>query len=211
MMNTGKKEDLLEAIYLLTERGATSLLVSRLTQHLDIPPREAMMLSNVLVDEGSLIAGPGDEIRLSATGILIAERVVKKHQILEHFFVEMLGVHPDEASEEACRLEHHVSDELTRRLSRLIDRSPDLRESSPENEVNDGMSLLDFREGDLLVIRKVEYPGHLHRLMDLGFLPGEKISVRRKLKNRAVVVAVKGCDIALSPDVAALVKVVKDI
>jgi DtxR family Mn-dependent transcriptional regulator len=45
--------------------------------------------------------------------------------------------------------------------------------------------------------------------MDLGFLPGERISIKRKLKNRALVVAVKGCDIALSPDIASLIRVEK--
>ncbi|HJK25027.1 MAG TPA: FeoA family protein, partial [Methanocorpusculum sp.] len=45
------------------------------------------------------------------------------------------------------------------------------------------------------------------RLIDLGVIPGELITLRRKLVNNAVVITVKGCDIALSPEVSANIMV----
>ena len=46
-----------------------------------------------------------------------------------------------------------------------------------------------------------------NRLIDLGVIPGELITLRRKLVNNAVVITVKGCDIALSPEVSANIMV----
>ena len=45
------------------------------------------------------------------------------------------------------------------------------------------------------------------RLIDLGVIPGELITLRRKLVNNAVVITVKGCDIGLSPEVSANIMV----
>jgi DtxR family Mn-dependent transcriptional regulator len=198
-MDTGRREDLLEAVYLLTEQGTISISISRLITHLPgTSPAEMESQVAMLLEEGTLNMGPERDVHLTTSGRLLAERVAKKHQILEHFFIEMLGVDPGKASKEACRLEHHISDEIAGRLSELVERSG---EKSP--------SLLDCREGDRVVIRKMEPSGGLHRLTDLGFLPGEQIIIKRKLKNRALVVAVKGCDIALSPDIASLIRVEK--
>jgi DtxR family Mn-dependent transcriptional regulator len=47
--------------------------------------------------------------------------------------------------------------------------------------------------------------GRNRRLIDLGLIPGEQISIRRKLYNNAVVVRVKGADIALSPEIASTI------
>jgi DtxR family Mn-dependent transcriptional regulator len=42
----------------------------------------------------------------------------------------------------------------------------------------------------------------VRRLADVGLLPGESLVLKRKLSNGSVVVEVKGCDIALSSEVA---------
>jgi DtxR family Mn-dependent transcriptional regulator len=205
MMNEGKKEDLLEAIYLQTLSGPSSTPSSCLIPRLTISCEELESLITALEHEGALQRDSTGQVRLTSKGTMRAKQVVKKHQILEHFFIEMLGVDPDKASREACRLEHHISDEVTGRLSALVDRSTGEKGSSGETP----SSLLDFREGDRLIIVSIRHPERLNRLMDLGFLPGERIVIKRKLKNRALVVAVKGCDIALSPDIASLLRVEK--
>ena len=45
------------------------------------------------------------------------------------------------------------------------------------------------------------------RLLDLGVVPGERVKIRRKLANNSLVLQVKGCDVALSPEIAAAVSV----
>ena len=45
------------------------------------------------------------------------------------------------------------------------------------------------------------------RLLDLGLVPGERAIIKRKLSNGALVVQVKGCDVAVSPEIASAIGV----
>jgi Mn-dependent transcriptional regulator len=207
MMDEGKKEDLLEAMYLQTQTSSVLVSPSSLAYRLAISDGELESLLRALLKEGAVKRDPEGEVRLTPHGTQLAEQVVKKHRTLEHFFIEMLGVDPDEASKEACRLEHHISDEVTGRLSALMKGS--IGKNPPAEGAPVPASLLEFHEGDELVIVQIDHRGKLNRLMDLGFLPGERITVKRKLKNRALVVAIKGCDIALSPNIASLIRAEK--
>jgi DtxR family Mn-dependent transcriptional regulator len=196
-------EDLLEAILQI---GSTDeVTIPRLAFELACPPQEVELVTQDLLKEGLLLQSPSGMLKLTDQGRKIAERVARKHQVLQEFLTEMLGVNPEAASQEACRLEHHISDEVTHRLSDYV-RHKGSRGKGRWQKAS-GSSLLEYQEGDLLTVNKIAPV--VRRLMDLGFVPGERVLLRRKLKNQAVVVTVKGCDIALSPEVAALVFVEK--
>ena len=49
-------------------------------------------------------------IRLLPPGLAIAEAVLEKHRLMTEFLIG-LGVSPDVAAEDACRIEHVLSDE----------------------------------------------------------------------------------------------------
>lgn len=49
-------------------------------------------------------------ITLTEAGKEVAEKIYERHTILTKFFVE-LGVNPDTAAEDACKMEHVISDE----------------------------------------------------------------------------------------------------
>jgi DtxR family Mn-dependent transcriptional regulator len=66
-------------------------------------------------------------------------------------------------------------------------------------------TLLDCEEGDTVRVAMVRGARRNRRLLDLGIFPGEIVQIRRKLPNLSVVVRVKGCDIAISPEIAASV------
>jgi DtxR family Mn-dependent transcriptional regulator len=69
------------------------------------------------------------------------------------------------------------------------------------------MTLLEASEGDLLIVSCVRCRGLGGRLNDLGLFPGTEIRVIRKIPGNGIVVRVKDCDIALSPEVSANVLV----
>lgn len=66
----------------------------------------------------------------------------------------------------------------------------------------DACTLLDCKEGDTVRVAMIRGPRRNRRLLDLGIFPGEIVQIRRKLPNHSVVVRVKGCDIAISPEIA---------
>lgn len=57
----------------------------------------------------------GGFIRLTADGKRLAERVYERHTLITRALVS-LGVSPDTAREDACRIEHDISDETFQRL-----------------------------------------------------------------------------------------------
>ena len=55
-------------------------------------------------------------IRLTDEGERIATSVQARHDVLAHFLEAILGLDPETASTDACRIEHAVSPETVRRL-----------------------------------------------------------------------------------------------
>ena len=53
---------------------------------------------------------PTVSITLTDAGLSVAERIYDRHNILSEFFM-MLGVKKDQALEDACKVEHDLSDE----------------------------------------------------------------------------------------------------
>ena len=145
-----------------------------------------------------------------------AAQVARKHAVLETFLKDVLGKQPDAASKEACILEHNISSETIERLDNFLDqRKPEPVPSETTGFINHNnltrrnpiVPLSECPEGSLLHVSMIRCFAKHNRLIDLGVIPGELITLRRKLVNNAVVITVKGCDIALSPEVSANIMV----
>ena len=206
-MERSCEEDLLEAVLCLGT-GKWCSPLGPLASRLHLTPEELRLLIEDAVRAGTLTREEG-RISLTGKGQEIAVRIDRRHRTLQCFLTEMLGMDPTLASDEACQLEHQVSDETISRLGTYMARPA----GNPEchrrcNEPGPGVrTLQSFDEGTILRVSTIRQWGHYTRLLDLGILPGEEISIRRRLNNGAVVVRVKGCDIALSPEIAASIAV----
>ena len=60
-------------------------------------------------------------ITLNESGMAIARRVYGRHKTLSKLF-ELLGVSPEVASEDACKVEHDLSEETYRCIQRYLDK-----------------------------------------------------------------------------------------
>lgn len=207
-MQVSSGEDLLEALFELGASEANPAEFLDLPRSVTLNTVQTRHELSLLESEGYLIICADGKIALTDKGRITGQRIRHKHKVLECFFTEMLGMEPDVASIEACTLEHNVSDETIDRLGEYIERPStgtfEHRERIKRRSRKDwqGRSLLDFEEGSDVCILGVRCLGDYHRLADLGMLPGEVITLVRKLPNDAVVVRVKACDIALSPEIA---------
>ncbi|MDT8358287.1 MAG: metal-dependent transcriptional regulator [Methanomicrobiaceae archaeon] len=205
-MQPSEAEDFLEAVLILSEEAGDRVREADLASRLNLSSQEVSARAESLVSEGDLVRHPPQQLELTAKGKAQAEAVSRKHRTLEYFLSEMLGIEAEAASEEACRLEHDVSDETIDRLSFYLERPCPLRRGKRHGILgrirHAGKSLLDFKEGAEVTVVMVKGLGWNRRLIDLGIIPGEKLKLRRKLRNRSVVVHVKGADVALSPEVA---------
>lgn len=63
-----------------------------------------------LKEEGLVNVDHDNHITLTEAGKLVAEKIYDRHNILSEFFM-YLGVSKDVANEDACKIEHDLSDE----------------------------------------------------------------------------------------------------
>jgi len=147
---------------------------------------------------------------LTPSGKKKAETVARKHAVLASFLTDVLGAKPEAASKEACVLEHNISTETINKLDSFLDKtlktdggkSSEYVDHQKLTAKNPIVPLIGCKEGSLLHVAMIQSFSKHDRLIDLGVLPGEIITLRRKLSNDAVVIKVKDCDIALSPEIA---------
>ena len=195
-------EDYLEAILEIAENSGRPPTVEEIAAALKTGKETASSTIAALAREGYL-EQVGDTVRLTEKGAALASKVARKHTVLQCFLTEMLGVDADAASKEACTLEHGISDETIERLSSYMDggaQPPPGRTGRCRARAS--CTLLDCKEGDTVRVAMIRGPRRNRRLLDLGIFPGEIVQIRRKLPNHSVVVRVKGCDIAISPEIA---------
>lgn len=64
----------------------------------------------LLKDGGFVIADKDGFLSLTDAGKEVAEKTYERHTLLTEFFVR-LGVNKDVAAEDACKIEHDISDE----------------------------------------------------------------------------------------------------
>ena len=119
------REDILEALFKVQTSGSRKPVPEDIASMLGRSPAEIHAQLRELEQEGALIFDPDGSLLLTPSGKERGGRVMRKHRILECFFSEMLGMSPDTASEEACTLEHGVSDDTIERLGRYL-QSPGL-------------------------------------------------------------------------------------
>ena len=211
-MQSSLREDYLEAIQVFREKNQRPPIARDIAAALKKPVPEVKADLNNLYTKGDIVISGDGLVTLTENGKKVAAGVVKKHATLQCFLSDILGMDTTSASSEACTLEHTISDETIDRLGDYL-KHPSIAiigkgsANVSFEEACTPFSLLDFNEGDALIVRCILGQSCAKRLLDLGVVPGERVTIRRKLSNRSLVLQVKGCDVALSPEIAAAVSV----
>ncbi|MEM5948162.1 metal-dependent transcriptional regulator [Spirochaetia bacterium 38H-sp] len=117
---TSRMEDYLEAIYLLTDKKKTAR-VRDIAKHLNVSRSTVSNSLHTLSDKGYIEYSPYDTIELTGQGLSIAKDVYRKHSILKRFFLKILGADERMAEENACKIEHAITEELLDRFVSYIE------------------------------------------------------------------------------------------
>jgi len=113
-------EDYLEAIRTLSdEHGAVR--VTHLSEALHVSKPSVTAAVSRLLSEGLVRHERYGTVELTRRGQAVADDVWKRHEALWVFLTEVLGVDEETAETDACRLEHYLSPDASRRLTRFID------------------------------------------------------------------------------------------
>ncbi len=112
-------EDYLEAIVLL---GGTNVRSIDLANHLGVSKASVNHAVNTLIINGMVIKAPYGDISLTELGKKTSENVLKKHLLIRRFLIEVLGVDEQVANDEACGIEHNISDDTLSKFELLYER-----------------------------------------------------------------------------------------
>ncbi|RAP47555.1 MAG: DtxR family iron (metal) dependent repressor [Methanosphaera sp. rholeuAM6] len=120
-------EEYLETIYKksLTDNMAKTTEISK---DLGIAPGSVTQMLKKLEEEGFVDYYQYKGVKLTDKGYKIARSIVRKHRLLESFLYNTLGIDIEDLHEQACAMEHSLSDEAERKLCQLLeypDQCPD--------------------------------------------------------------------------------------
>ena len=115
-------ENYLETILLLQQRKGTVRSIDIANELEFSKPSVSVAMKN-LRQGGYIEMDPAGLIRLLPPGQAIAEAVLEKHRLMTRFLIG-LGVSPEVAAEDACRIEHVLSDESFEAIKRHAQKHP---------------------------------------------------------------------------------------
>lgn len=69
-----------------------------------------------LAQMGYIVYNTHYPVTLTDKGKLIAEQVAARHKVLKKFFIDILGMFPEAATEAACHLEHLIDEDTANRF-----------------------------------------------------------------------------------------------
>ena len=124
------EEDMLEQICLIANAGA-EITVEKLCDRMDMSKREVTFYLKQLKTHGYVVRekdtctglqGRGAEsgIFLTELGKITGEEFQYRHEILRQF-LQFVGVSEEKAEEDACRMEHVISEETVQQICNFVD------------------------------------------------------------------------------------------
>ena len=99
----------LETIYVLSKQKSTVRSVD-IAESLGYSKPSVSRAVNILKCGGYITVDKDGFISLTEDGKRISEKIYKRHTALEKLFIR-LGVAPETAEKDACKIEHAISDE----------------------------------------------------------------------------------------------------
>ena len=115
-------ENYLDTILLLQQRKGSVRSIDIANELEFSKPSVSVAMKN-LRQGGYIEMDSAGLIRLLPPGQAIAEAVLEKHRLMTRFLIG-LGVSPEVAAEDACRIEHVLSDESFQAIKRHAQKHP---------------------------------------------------------------------------------------
>lgn len=115
-------EDYLETIYLI-QQDYGFVRVKEIAKQLgNTMPSVTSAVKNL--EKKGMVKHPRyDVISLTQKGVETAQAIYHRHEILREFLQDVLGLKPEIAEKDACRIEHNISDETMQRLELFIEQN----------------------------------------------------------------------------------------
>lgn len=112
-------EDYLEAIYNLSLKQEKVRSVD-IAKALGVSKPSTFSALQNLSEQGCIKKESYGAVTLTENGRLLAESVQKKHKAIRILLIDILKVSPKSAEVDACKIEHCIGDETTKKLFEFL-------------------------------------------------------------------------------------------
>jgi DtxR family Mn-dependent transcriptional regulator len=218
-------EEYLEALLDLAKDGR-AVKTTALSGRLGVAPASVTEAVQRLSREGLVHYEPYRGATLTPNGRAAATRIKRKHRLLEVFLTRVLHLGPRVAHDEACKLEHSLSDGTETALCRVLKGPEACPHGNPippcDTDVGSCAQCLSQKEParrrperepvplTSLPARKISRvvfvrggKGIVKRLCDLGLTPGTPVALVRSAPMKGPVeILVRGCHLAIGRGIA---------
>ena len=207
-MERERIDEALELLWVLEEDGHGDL--KRFKLSCDDPEIEALI--DVLIVEG-LANLTAEEIKLTDKGKGFARGLIRRHRLAERLFTDIFDLSKDTMEEDACKVEHILSEELTDSVCTFLGHPPVCPHGKPipRGECCKKYSvdvrpvverLTNFKVGQagkIVFIQPAE-AARIGRLSSIGIIPGTIIRLLQR--KPSIVLQMDETTIAIDPDLA---------
>jgi DtxR family Mn-dependent transcriptional regulator len=207
-MEKERVDEALELLWVLGEEGYTDL--KRFTLSSDDPNNEELITT--LIQDG-LVVVQDHSVKLTDEGTRHAKGLIRRHRLAERLFTDVFDLSQDKVEEDACKMEHILSEELTDNVCTFLGHPPACPHGKP---IPRGECCKKYKiDVQPVVVRLTEFEvgqkgkivfitpseaARIGRLSSIGIIPG---SVVRLIQRRpSVVLQIDETTIAIDPELA---------
>ena len=210
---TSSLEDYLETIYLLQHGTFREARVRDIAAARSVKASSVSPALKRLSEMGYLAYEQRESIRLTDEGTAAARRVYARHVLLFQFFHDILGMPADKAREEACGLEHALSDEGMDRFVRFFESRSMCHCAGCSRAATDECALVSADAGardvccttldrvenriEVTVLMIRASGAERQEILEMGILPNVRI-VRKSTTSEGIIVTVEAHELLLS-------------
>lgn len=201
-------DEALELLWVLNEEGYNDL---KRFKHSSDDQDVEKLIENLIKNDYARIEK--DNILLTSTGFELAKGLIRRHRLAERLFTDVFDLSKDVIHEDACKMEHVLSAELTDSVCTFLGHPPTCPHGKP---IPQGdcckkytvdihpvvVRLPEFEVGmpAKVVFIKPSDASRISRLSSFGILPGTVIKlIQRK---PSIVIQIDETTIAIDPELA---------
>lgn len=111
----------LESIYVLSKTKSSVRSID-VAEHMNFSKPSVSRGVGLLKEQNYITVDKDGHITLTADGLLLAQKIYERHTILTKALV-VLGVDEETAAEDACKIEHVISDESFAALKKRLENA----------------------------------------------------------------------------------------
>ena len=124
-------EDYLEAILVLQKKNGYVRSLD-MAEYVGVTKPSISNATKLLREGGFLTMDGSKMIHLTEVGREVAERIYERHRILTEYLTA-IGVDPEIAEEDACKIEHDISKETFEKMKEHWEKEKLIKNSNGEN------------------------------------------------------------------------------